>query len=134
MVWQKFCCERGIDSRKISLKIITDFLVHCFEDLKWSPKYVEQCKFALQSLLPHTAPYFSHLLVKHLVTGFFYEKPQQPRLKDTVWDANIVLDALAKYPGYEALAMAWHSVKLTLLILLSTMARNMFCRYWILII
>ena len=92
--------------------------------MKWSPKYVEQCKFALQSLLPHTAPYFSHLLVKHLVTGFFYEKPQQPRLKDTVWDANIVLDALAKYPGYEALAMAWHSVKLTLLILLSTMARK----------
>ena len=98
--------------------------MHCFEDLKWSLKYVEQCKFALQSLLPHTAPFSSHLLVKHLITGFFYEKPQQPRLKDTVWDANIVLDALAKYPEYEPLAMAWHSVKLTLLILLSTMPRK----------
>ena len=62
--------------------------------------------------------------MKHLITGFFYEKPQQPRLKGTVWDANIVLDALTKYPEYESLAMAWHSVKLTLLILLSTMARK----------
>ena len=123
-VWKKFCSEQLKNSVKVNLRCVTDFFVYCFEDLKWSPSQIAQAKSGLAFLLPCYSRLFKHDAVKQLIVGFFQCKLLQPHLRDTVWDSNIVLHALKLYPTYDKLAMAWYSVKLCLLVLLSTMARK----------
>ena len=51
---------------------------------------------------------FSNCMIKRLVGGFSTVLPQKLRIKDKVWDANIVIDFLHKLPDYDVLPLHWY--------------------------
>ena len=101
------------------------FLTELFENTNAKTVYmVADARSALKHLFPHCAHVVENSYIKQLIKTFVFAKPSFPKIKDYVWDANIVLDFLSGLPDYPALLLAWHSVKLTLLLLLSTMCRR----------
>ena len=101
------------------------FFTELFETSNHSTVHVV---FDARSGLKHFFPHYIHVLddqiIKQLLGAFAVRRPRQPKLKDFIWDANTVLMFLASLPDYDDLPLAWHSVKLCLLILLSTMCRK----------
>ena len=95
-----------------------------FKDGARSAECANRARYSLSHYFPHFQHVFKHPVLNTLSRSLFQIHLTNARIKNFVWDANIVIDALRDYPPYSELPLAWHSVKLVLLILLSTMARK----------
>ena len=127
----KFCDRWHADPYRPTVTLVIDFLTEQFDNGKSNLGVVTNAHSALEIYFPHYMYVYSNYMIKRLVDGFSTVRPQMPRIKDKVWDANIVIDFLHKLPDYDVLPLHWHSIKLTLFIFLCTMSRKCatFVRY-----
>lgn len=68
-------------------------------------------------------PIGQHTVITRLLKGMFNERPPQPKYSDT-WDVEVVLDRLKVLPNNEQLPLKDLSLKLVMLLALSTASRS----------
>ena len=123
-LWQEFCHRRHADPNIPTVALLADFVLEHFKDEQGQQRLQTKLGISLAHYFPHFQHVFKHPVLDNLSRSLFQVRLTNAHIKNYVWDANIVLDALCEYPPYSELPIAWHSVKLALLILLSTMSRK----------
>ena len=94
--WQKFTCERQIDSLHPPLNQVLDFLEDLFESgLSYSA--LNTARSALSTFISvNNVPVGSHPYVKRFMKGVFEQRPSVSRYTKT-WDVSLVLNFLWKW-------------------------------------
>ncbi|XP_015123313.1 uncharacterized protein LOC107045524 [Diachasma alloeum] len=117
--WWQFCLNNQIDVYTLNITRILSFLTEQFHKGA-SQGTINYYRSALSLLLgPEVG---SDPNIKRFCKGVSNKRPSKPKYNDT-WDPKVVLDLLETWPSNEALSLKLLTLKLTILLALTTSHR-----------
>lgn len=117
--WWEFCVTHQWDAYTLNTTHILSFLTEQFH--KGASQGTINCYRSALSLLlgPEVG---SDPVIKQFCKGVSNKRPSKPKYNDT-WDPKVVLDRLETWPSNEALSLKQLTLKLTILLALTTSHR-----------
>ena len=122
--WRNYCHNHNVDVFNPDLKDSIEFLVSLYkEGLGYSA--INTARSALSTILEYKdgCKFGEHPLVCRYMKGIFELKPALPRYSE-IWDVTVVLDYLKKLPDRKSISLKDLTLKLTMLLCLTTGQRN----------
>ena len=121
--WQTFCVEKGVDQLNPGINPPLSFLCVLFDSgLKYGA--LNTARSALSCILKPIEGYKfgSHPITIRVLRSFYNKKPPSARYTE-MWNPQLVVDLLREWTPLSSLSLKNLTLKLTMLLLLSTCSR-----------
>ena len=122
--WQQFCQQFGISIFTPTLEEVEHFFITFFGITSQKGATIKTYKIAIMYLFPYELQ--QKLLstdFRFMLDGFSKQRPSVPHLPPAIWNIEIVLYHLARYPPANCLSF-WMSCKKTITLLLLATSRR----------
>jgi len=121
--WTEFCYKEQISVYTPNVVNVLEFLQELFADEK-SYSNINTARSALSTFINiDSTPVGSHSLITRFMKGVFSLRPPRPRYNET-WDVEIMLTYLRKLSPVKRLSLKELTMKLVMLLLLTTAQRK----------
>ena len=118
--WQKYCAERKLDVFQPNISDAIEFLVSLYQSgLGYSALNTARSALSSILVLGNGKKFGEHPLVTHFMKGIFELRPALPKYSE-IWDVNVALNYLKTIDLSTSLTMKRLTLKLTMLLCLTT--------------